>query len=287
MALIPPIYIDCVVAIGTIVDTQTKKWVGTGFLFGKLFEKTPDDTNTYNVYLVTNKHVLKNLDLIMVRFNPQTNQAAKDYQLGLKDKDGNLIWTGHPDSEIDVAVIGVNINHVRGEGMKCSFFQSDKHISTIDELTKDEATEGDFTFVLGFPMGIVAKDRQHVFVRGGVIARIKDLFEKRAKDFVVDATVFPGNSGGPVISKPEITSIQGTKSSNKSRLIGIVKSYIPYIDVAISQQTNRARVTFEENSGLTKVEPVDHILQTIEELERKAKERKDKEQNTNTPQHKL
>lgn len=73
-----------------------------------------------------------------------------------------------------------------------------------------------------------------------------------------------------------MTSIQGTNSSNKSRLIGIVKSYIPYIDVAISQQTNRTRITFEENSGLTKVEPVDHILQTIEEAERKEKSEGDK-----------
>lgn len=270
MALIPPIYIDCVVAIGTTIESQTK-WVGTGFLFGKVLEKTEDGLNKYNVYLVTNKHVLKNLEMALVRFNPQTDQSAKDYPLALKDKNGKYIWTGHPDPEIDVAVIPVNIHKVREEGMKCSFFESDKHTLTVEELIKDEATEGDFAFVMGFPMGIIAKDRQHVFVRGGVIARIRDLFEKRGKDFVIDAFVFPGNSGGPVISRPEVTSIQGTKSSNKSRLIGIVKSYIPYIDVAISQQTNRPRITFEENSGLTKVEPVDHILQTIEEFEKKTK----------------
>lgn len=270
MALIPPNFIDCVVAIGTVLEGQTK-WVGTGFLFGKLFKKTPDSLNKYNVYIVTNKHVLKNLDQILVRFNPQTAQSAKDYPATLKDKGGNTVWTGHPDPEIDVAVLTVNIGHIRGEGMKCHFFESDKHTLTVDELIKDEITEGDFTFVLGFPMGIVAKDRQHVFVRGGVIARIRDLYEKRAKDFVVDAFVFPGNSGGPVILKPEIASIQGTKPSNKSQLIGIVKSYIPYIDVAISQQTNRPRITFEENSGLTKVEPIDHIIQTIEELEKKNK----------------
>lgn len=268
MALIPPIFIDCVVAVGTIIEEQTK-WVGTGFLFGNLFEKAADGLNKYTVYLVTNKHVLKNLDIILVRFNPQTDQPAKDYPAQLKDKDGKQLWTGHPDPDIDVAVLGVNINQVREEGMKCSFFESDKHTLTVDELIKDGATEGDFAYVLGFPMGIVSKDRQHVFVRGGVIARIKDLFEKRGKDFVVDAPVFPGNSGGPVISKPELTSIQGTKGSNKSRLIGIVKSYIPYIDVAISQQTNRPRITFEENSGLSKVEPVDHIIQTIEEAEKK------------------
>lgn len=268
MALIPPHFIDTVVAIGTIIETNTH-WVGTGFLFGKMVEETDDKLNKYSVYLVTNKHVLKDLSVILVRFNPQTDQSAKDYPVVLTNPaTRKQVWTGHPDNEIDVAVIPVNFKHVKDEGMKCAFFESDKHTATVDELMKRETTEGDFVYVLGFPMGLVSKDRQHVFVRSGVISRIRDLFEKRGKDFVIDAPVFPGNSGGPVISKPEITSIQGTKSSNQSSLIGIVKSYIPFIDVAISQQTKRPRITFEENSGLTKIEPVDHILQTIAEAEK-------------------
>lgn len=268
MALIPPFYIDCVVAIGTIVQGQ-QHWIGTGFLFGDLIEKTEDDINRYTVYLVTNKHVLNNLDLILVRFNPQNDQSAKDYPVPLKDKDGYTLWTGHSDAEIDVAVLPVNINNARAEGMKCNFFQSDKHIYNIADLSNNEASEGDFIYIMGFPMGIVAADRQHVFVRSGVISRIKDLFEGRSKDFVVDAFVFPGNSGGPVLTKPEFQSIQGTKANINSRLIGIVKSYIPYTDVAISQQTNRPRVIFEENTGLTKIEPVDHIIMTIEQAKKK------------------
>lgn len=40
--------------------------------------------------------------------------------------------------------------------------------------------------------------------------------------------------------------------------------------IAISQQSNRPRVSFEENSGLTKIEPVDHILETIEHAKKNA-----------------
>lgn len=264
MALIPPFYIDCVVAIGTIVQEQ-QRWIGTGFLFGNLIEETGAGS-IYNVYLVTNKHVLNNLDQILVRFNPQNDQSAKDYPAPLRDEDGKKLWTGHPDPAIDVAVLPVNINSIRDEGMKCEFFHSDKHTNNISDLLRNEASEGDFIYIMGFPMGIVAADRQHVFVRSGVISRIKDLFEGRSNDFVVDAFVFPGNSGGPVITKPELHSIQGTKSPNDSRLIGIVKSYIPYNDVAISQQTNRPRIIFEENTGLTKIEPVDHIMATIKHV---------------------
>jgi len=268
MALITPMYIDCVVAIGTIINEQ-QTWIGTGFLYGDLFEETEDGKNKYEVYLVTNKHVLNNLDLILVRFNPQTQQSAKDYAIPLKDIDGKLLWTGHSDTEIDVAVLPVNLNYILAEGMKCSFFHSDKHIADIKELKARETSEGDSIFVMGFPMGIVSADRQYVFVRGGIISRIKDLFESRSKDFVVDAFVFPGNSGGPVLSKPEMMSIKGTNSSNQSSLIGIIKSYIPYKDVAISQQTNRPRIIFEENTGLSMAEPVDHIIETIAEAKKK------------------
>jgi len=269
MALIPPFYIDCVVAIGTTIDNK-KYWLGTGFLFGKFLKKSEDGKHEhYRVYLVTNKHVIENKQTIQIRFNPKTDQPARDYSVHLTDKDNNLIWTGHPDPEIDVAVVEIDINKIKEEGMKFSFFQSQKHIADKKKLMEVGAMEGDFVFVLGFPMGIVAEDRQHVFVRNGTIARIHDLYEKRSKDFVVDALVFPGNSGGPVISKPEIVGIEGTKFSNEANLIGMVKSYIPYTDVAISQQTNQPRITFEENSGLSKVEPIDHVIETIEEAEKK------------------
>ena len=44
------------------------------------------------------------------------------------------------------------------------------------------------------------------------------------KEFLVDAFVFPGNSGGPVVSKPEALAITGTKSQDYAYLIGIVVS---------------------------------------------------------------
>jgi len=112
-------------------------------------------------------------------------------------------------------------------------------------------------------MGLVSRERQYVICRSGVVARIRDFLDDQADDFLVDVTVFPGNSGGPVILCPSLTAITGTKNVTKADLIGIVKNYVPYIDVAISQQTKRARITFEENSGLASVESLDAISQTV------------------------
>lgn len=266
MALIPEHYIDSVVAIGIADSKGDKSWIGTGFLYGDLLKVTEDKRNTYTLYLVTNKHVIEDLSEVLVKFNPQTDQSSKDFKLSLKNpSSGDLQWVGHPDPDIDVAVIILNHDVLTKAGMKFKFFQSDKNILTSDIMQKHSLFEGNFIYVLGFPMGMLSSDRQYVFARTGIISRIKDLYEKRSKDYVVDATVFPGNSGGPVISKIENMALKGTQAFNKSCLIGVIKAYIPYRDVAYSLQTNKPRITFEENSGLSLVEPVERIIETIAE----------------------
>jgi hypothetical protein len=89
------------------------------------------------------------------------------------------------------------------------------------------------------------------------------MLDGASPSFLVDAFIFPGNSGSPVILRPEITSISGTPPQNVAYLIGIVRSYLPYADLAISPQTHRPRVSFEENSGLAEVLPTDYIDEAI------------------------
>lgn len=269
MALIPPFFMDCVVAIGvqtTQNGTVQKNWIGTGFLYGNHTSTDPNnpENRNYKVYLVTNKHVLNNQTEIILRFNPQNGQPATDFTAPIKMQNGDNLWTGHPSADVDVAVLAINIQLIQNAGMKFGIFKSDSDILTKQQLADSQVSEGDFIYVLGFPMGMMPSDRQHVIVRSGVIARIRDLFENRSNGYTIDSLVFPGNSGGPIIFKPEIVSIQGTPALNRAALIGIVKSYIPFQDVAISQQTQRPRVVFEENSGLANVETVDKIIDTIQ-----------------------
>ena len=47
-------------------------------------------------------------------------------------------------------------------------------------------------------------------------------------------------------------------------LIGMVSSFIPYRDVAISVQTKRPRIIFEENAGLCNVVPAEIILELLQ-----------------------
>jgi hypothetical protein len=265
MALLSPKYLNSVVAIGKDDGLGNVLWMGTGFLFGYRLPKEVYEENVYSVYLVSNKHVLKDLDYVYLRFNPQDNKPAQNYRLDI-NRGAINICKFHQNDNIDVAVVGVPqdyLDNLITSGVDPQFFTFDRESYTINDLKSLEVTEGEGVFALGYPMGNVGNTRQYVILRGGVIARIHDMLDGYSSDYIIDAPVFPGNSGGPVIIRPEITCIEGTKHQNSSRLIGLVKSYITYKDIAISPQTGRARVVFEENTGLTNVEPVDYIIQTI------------------------
>ncbi|HVE43780.1 MAG TPA: serine protease [Gammaproteobacteria bacterium] len=269
MALIPPFFLDCVVSIG-IQATDTTHWIGTGFIVGRPLTDTDGqpvrDKNgqkTYHTFLVTNKHVLQNNLAIVLRFNTLQGARIKDYPVQLRNND-NPIWVGHNSIEVDVAAFNINPNTLKGDSAVFDFFKLDEHTMSVSDLKKNGASEGDGVFVLGFPMGIVSTQSSHAISRSGSIARIRDLLDNRASLFLIDANIFPGNSGSPVIIRPEMIAIDGTTSIKSAALIGIVKGYIPFRDVAISQQTGNTRVIFEENSGLAWVETVDSIKDTVE-----------------------
>ena len=122
---------------------------------------------------------------------------------------------------------------------------------------------GDGTFVLGFPMGLTENVHSAVIVREGIIARIEDLLNYGAESFMIDSFVFPGNSGGPVVLKPETISIKGTQNHPDPYLIGVVDAYLPYREPAVSLQTQETRIVFEENSGLANILPIDFVKDAI------------------------
>ena len=107
-------------------------------------------------------------------------------------------------------------------------------------------------------MGLRSEEYATPIVRRGIVARSDE------HGIIADAFVFPGNSGGPVVYAPLTPFAKGgiIKSPvlQGQWLLGLVSSYVPYVDVAVSQQTQKPRVTFEENSGLSHVIPADAIM---------------------------
>jgi len=292
--LVPPKLLNDVVALGSMQPVELPgqpcmlRWTteGTGLLYGYLIKNDPDPAKRlYQVYLITNRHVIEQHSkaqlslkmnrplsqlsgacsavrfdetLITVRINPLSPSAeGRQFDLSIRD------WFFHPNNKVDIAGIGLNAQFLKDQGLMDVFFSNDEIGANKEKLKLKGVSAGDGVFVLGFPMNLAGIQRNYVIVRQGCIARISDMLESTSPDFLVDAFIFPGNSGSPVILKPEAISITGTPAQSTAYLIGIVTGYIPYTDTAISPQTGRPRISFEENSGLAEVLPIDNIDEAI------------------------
>lgn len=263
--MIPGFFLDCVTAIGFRDEQGNVSFGATGFLYGVYMgEGDEPGQSHFRVYLVTNRHVFEGSTAAVLRFNPQVGEPARMYDLALVDAEGNALYSLHPVPGVDVAAVPINVNLLKDQGIQFSYFQSNSHVMDLAAAEANGVCEGNGVFVLGFPLGDPGNERNYVVVRQGVVARIRDAIAGASAVFLVDASIFPGNSGGPVLTRPEVVSIQGTQSYGKSSLLGIVSAYVPYQDVAISAQTKRPRVIFEENSGLAVIVPVDRIAETVD-----------------------
>ena len=274
MALIPPAYLNSVISIGVNVtndrDEQVFKSLATGFLVGKpIGEENEKGQKSYRLFVVTNRHVFYNdktkqyVKEMLFRFNT-TEGESHHFKIGLLNSEEKPIWSMHEDERVDLAVLPINAQAITDAGIDYYFFKENDLLYASEFENKNIST-GDGLFVLGFPMSISGKSKNFVIVRQGIIARTdEEVLED--KFFYIDASAYPGNSGGPVIIKPEIVAISGTKSNSSAGLIGVISSGVTYSDTAVSQQTGEARVIFTEQTGLVRVVPVELIYEIIDEI---------------------
>ncbi|MEN6369752.1 MAG: serine protease [Thermotogota bacterium] len=265
MALVPPAFINSVVAIGTRQDDGAIAWLASGFIYGHHLFAVNEKEGRYRTYLISNRHVFENATNLVLRFNPTDDGPAREFAMTFSGA-GAVQRVFHPDATIDLAAVPINVNVLEKSGIRFDYFLGDLHLATREVASSAGLYEGDFCFLLGFPFGLIGGERNYVITRHGTIARLSDFLDGRSKEIIVDCMNFPGNSGGPVVTKPELVAIQGTKSQQQSYLLGIVSEYIAYRDVAVSRQTQRVRVVFEENSGLARVVPAHFLREWMDGL---------------------
>lgn len=262
MAIIPPFFMNAVVSLGVIRPDGNKAWIGTGFLVGR--KETTDESKS-TVYIITNKHVVRGHNALLVRFNRQNDVGVQDMVMSLSTS-GKIEYSEHPNPDVDVVAIQILPQVILAKKLSLSFINLSDHTLTLEKMQATGVDEGSLVYALGFPMNLVNEEVKAPICRLGCISRIADAFinPQSASLYLVDAQVFPGNSGGPIINRPEYISIDGTPSNSSANLIGILSAYIPYRDTLVSQQTQQTIMIREENSGLTIVHPVDRIKEVVE-----------------------
>lgn len=273
MALIPQQYLNSVISIEVegIDNTGSlkKTSIATGFLVGYPTRESSEGQELYRLFIVTNRHVYQNpktkkyLEEVFFRFNTLENKSHYFKVNLLKDGDCPL-WLKHKDEKVDLAILPINATAIIEAKINYYFFK-ENDLLYAKNFTANNITTGDGLFVLGFPKGISGKARNFVIVRQGIIARVDEEVLEEGY-FYIDASAYPGNSGGPVIHKPEMVKIMGTQSNTNAGLMGVISTGETYSDIAISQQTGETRIIFTEQIGLVRVVPTELIFEIINEL---------------------
>lgn len=263
MAIIPKIYLDSVVSIGVKGQNGKIIWIGTGFY---VYRKTKVQ-NRVNPFLVSNKHVFSGNNEIYIRMRGRDNNKSKLHEVKASLTMNNKpLYHTHNDSQVDVAVLPLYGPYIEQNKFDFFGFDIDDNAMTLGELRENGVDEGSIVYMLGYPMGLVNINSNLPLCRMGCIARMSEEQIKEAKVVLIDVQNFPGNSGSPIILRPELISITGTKSLSKSVLVGIVNSYIPYNETLKSTQTGNIVEVRQENSGIAKMFPVEYIRDIIDTI---------------------
>ena len=165
--------------------------VGTGFLIA---ETAPDGTP--RTVLVTAGHVLSKMPGAEARIgyriaNPDGSWSYSPQTLQIRDADGAKLWTQHPSR--DVAAISIKApDEFAKAAIPLSWLAQD------DTFQINQVGAGDEMMALGFPRGLAANQAGFPILRSGRVASFPIAPAQVFPTFLLDFTVFPGNSGGPV-----------------------------------------------------------------------------------------
>jgi len=160
--------------------------LGSGFIFKR-------DGDKY--YILTNYHVIKDADKIVIKLSDKTEIRGKKVKIVGKDK------------STDIAVLMI---------------KTDKDLPVLKLGDSDKIKVGDWAIAVGNPFGldrtvtvgvISAKGRSGIFLPEGPIY----------ENFIqTDAAINPGNSGGPLVNlKGEVIGINTAITSPSGGFVGI------------------------------------------------------------------
>ena len=121
MALIPNFFIESVVTISIINNNNQKSCIGTGFLVGDLMENS-QSVKKYGLYLITNKHVVKNQKRIFIGFNQNGGVNSYDFPAELLNQNNHKLYSEHVNPKVDIIALSINASFLNNMNAKYHFF---------------------------------------------------------------------------------------------------------------------------------------------------------------------
>jgi len=186
--------------------------VGTGFLIN-----APTLDGQPRTVLVTANHVLQRMPGVQARIgyriaNADGSWSYAPQKVDIRDADGNPRWTQHPSR--DVAAISIT---APPEFAKAAI--PTDWLAGDDTFASYAVGAGDQMMALGFPRGLSANPAGFPILRSGRVASFPLAPAAAFPTFLLDFTVFPGNSGGPVFMAEGVRRRPGGGESQEVQFI--------------------------------------------------------------------
>ena len=173
--------------------------VGTGFLIS-----APGPDGAPRTVLITAHHVFQKMPGPTARIGFRISNADGSWTyspqpLKIRDRQGRELWTHHPNR--DVAAITVKAPDAFARAaLPLNYLAAD------DTFERHQVGAGDEMMALGFPRGLSANGAGFPILRSGRVASFPVAPARIFPTFLLDFSVFPGNSGGPVFVRQSARS---------------------------------------------------------------------------------
>lgn len=220
---------------------------GTGFFYS--YKK--------HVYLVTNKHLLKNAEKIEFKLFTQDKNGKLDYSsLATVRLDGDYLQKyscGHPSKKVDIQVVNLSKCQADKEPDRGLFIAVMEENLIPDQKGLEDLFAIERVVFVGYPNSMWDEVNHLPIIRSGTTASLLTIDFNGEPKFLIDASVFQGSSGSPVFINDD-----GSYSDRKGSYLGPSRTLFLGVISGVYAETKQAEIEIipapTANSSVVNVE---------------------------------
>ncbi|MBH9981805.1 trypsin-like peptidase domain-containing protein [Bartonella sp. B10834G6] len=227
------------------------------------------------VYLVTNKHVLKNAEKVEFKVFTKDKNGKLDYSsLATARLDGDNLQKyscGHPSENVDIQVVDVVGCQIYREPDRDLIFSFINEKLIPDQKGLEDLFAIERIAFVGYPNFMWDEVNHLPIIRSGTTASLLKIDFNGEPKFLIDASVFPGSSGSPVFINDDgsYSDRKGSYLGPRTLFLGVISGvYIERkptkIEIIPAPTTNTSVPSFEQVLNLGVVEKAKTVQETVE-----------------------